>query len=321
MLDPRHADRVADWLGRRSYRAEDFPLERLLEAKGATTVALVLPTREVAATLGPTLAALEPLRESGLVDELLVIDAASTDGTAAVAESAGARVVQEAEVLAEHGPPSGKGDAMWRALAVTEGDVVAYLDADSADFDARFALGVLGPLLTDEAVSLVKGAYRRPLQVGAELLPDGGGRVTELVARPLLNLHVPELAGFVQPLAGEIAARRELLEALPFPVGYGVEIAMLIDACREAGLDALAQVDLGSRQNAHQPLHALSAMAIAVQIAAERRIGRHPWNQDRAPTAATLVRPAPDGTLARKDVAVEERPPLRSVRRGSRAGR
>jgi glucosyl-3-phosphoglycerate synthase len=301
---------VADWLARRTYRADDFPLGRLLAAKGTATVSVVLPARNVATTVATTVSALVPLRDAGLLDELLVIDAASTDGTAARAAGAGATVVQEAEVLPEHGPPRGKGDALWRALHATRGDLVAFVDADSADFDARFALGLLGPLLTDGDVAFVKGAYRRPLTLGAETLPEGGGRVTELLARPLLNRHVPQLAGFVQPLAGEMAGRRELLEALPFPVGYGVEIALLIDAFRDVGLDALAQVDLGTRRNAHQPLHALSAMAYAVLIAAERRI------DGGGSTAAVspLVRPTADGALALTDVAVEERPPLRALR-------
>ena len=144
--------------------------------------------------------------------------------------------------MAHFGPALGKGDAMWRGLAATSGDIVAYLDTDTEDFHAGFVTGLLGPLLTDDTVAFVKGAFRRPMRVGATVVPDGGGRVTELVARPFLNLHVPELAGFLQPLAGEVAARRELLERLPFPVGYGVEIAMLIDALREVGLDRMAQV-------------------------------------------------------------------------------
>jgi len=304
---------VADWLARRTYAAGDFPLDRLLAAKGEQTVSVVLPAREVAATIGATVAALLPLRDAGLLDELLVVDAASSDGTAALAAAAGATVLQEAEILPEHGPARGKGDALWRALHATRGDVVAYVDADSADFDPRFALGLLGPLLTDDAVAFVKGAYRRPLTVGEQVVPDGGGRVTELLARPLLNLHVPALAGIVQPLAGEMAGRRSLLEALPFPVGYGVEIALLIDALRHAGLDALAQVDLGTRRNAHQPLHALGAMAYAVLIAAERRI----HGDAAADVAAPLARPRADGTLALAEVAVEERPPLRTLQPAS----
>ncbi|HEU4701602.1 MAG TPA: glucosyl-3-phosphoglycerate synthase [Conexibacter sp.] len=301
---------VADWLARRSYAAADFPLERLLAAKGATTVSVVLPAREVAQTIGPIVAALAPLRDAGLLDELLGIDAASADGTAQVALAAGATVVQEADVLADHGPTRGKGDALWRAVHATNGDVLAFVDADSAGFDARGAVcGLIGPLLTDAGVAFVKGAYRRPLTVGQEVVPEGGGRVTELLARPLLNRHLPELAGIVQPLAGEVAARRAVLEALPFPVGYGVEIANLIDALRHAGLDALAQVDLGERRNAHQELHALSAMAYAVLVAAERRI--HGDADVDAPPL--LARPRADGSLALTEVAVEERPPLRSL--------
>jgi glucosyl-3-phosphoglycerate synthase len=307
---------VASWLARRSYRAADFPLERLLAAKRAsrTSVGVVLPAREVADTIGPILAALAPLCDAGLLDELLVIDAASRDGTAAVARAGGARVVQESEVLPEHGPARGKGDAMWRSLAATSGDVVLFLDADTENFDARFALGLLGPLLTDEQVAFVKGAFRRPLRVGDQLVPDGGGRVTELTARPLLNLHVPQLAGFAQPLAGEVAARRALLEQLPFPVGYGVEVAMLIDALRHAGLDALAQVDLGSRQNRHQPLRALGAMAYAVAVAVERRAGAA--GSAGGPAPGLLARPH-GGRLERVEIAVEERPPLRSLRRAA----
>jgi glucosyl-3-phosphoglycerate synthase len=300
---------LEDWLTRRGYRAEDFPLERILADKrtSGASVSLVLPAREVAGTIGPILQALLPLRERGAIDELLVIDAASADGTAALAERLGATVVQESELLSEHGPALGKGDALWRGLAASRGDIVAFIDTDTHDFDARFALGLIGPLLVDDAVAFVKGAYRRPFRIGDRTLPEGGGRVNELVARPLLNLHVPELAGFVQPLAGEVAARRSLLEALPFAVGYGVEIALLIDALRHAGLDALAQVDLGSRQNQHQSLRALSAMAYAVMVAAERRVhGEHE-------VAGTIVFPH-GGALERASVAVEERPPLRSIR-------
>ena len=303
-------DALGDWLARRSYRADDFPLARVLADKRASgaSVSVVLPAREVAGTIGPIVEALVPLRdEHGAIDELLVIDAASTDGTAALAERCGATVVQESGVLPEHGPALGKGDALWRALAATTGDVVAFVDSDSEGFDPRFLLGLIGPLLVDPALALVKGAYRRPFRLGEQTLPEGGGRVNELVARPLLNLHVPELAGFVQPLAGEVAARRSLLEELPFAVGYGVEIAMLIDALRHAGLDALAQVDLGTRQNQHQSLRALSAMAYAVMVAAERRI------HGEREIAGEIAFPH-SGELELTRVAVAERPPLRSIR-------
>lgn len=322
---------VRDWLARRSYRAEQFPLERLVELRAgagaggaagdAPSVTVVLPAREVATTIEPILAALEPLRAAGVIDELVVIDAASADGTAELARAGGARVVQESEVLAEHGPARGKGDAMWRSLAVTSGEIVVFLDSDTEGFDDRFLRGLLGPLLAEPAVAFVKGAFRRPFKLGETTVPDGGGRVTELVARPLLNLHVPELAGFVQPLAGEFAGRRTLLEQLPFPVGYGVEIATLIDSYRLVGLDALAQVDLGERQNRHQSLRALSAMAYAVMVAAERRIAGRGGADG---VSAGRLEPGPlllpfGGELETREIAMDERPPLVQVRRGSAA--
>jgi glucosyl-3-phosphoglycerate synthase len=307
---------LADWLERRSYHGDEYELARVQELRAAAgaagSVSVVLPTREVASTIGRILDALVPLREAGVIDELLVIDAASADGTAEIAAAHGATVVQESAVLPEHGPARGKGDALWRSLAVTRGEIVAFLDADTEDFHPGFALGLLGPLLADPALQFLKGAFRRPFRLGDRTLPDGGGRVTELVARPLLNLHVPELAGFVQPLAGEFAARRTLLEQLPFPVGYGVEIATLIDALRHAGLDALAQVDLGTRQNRHQSLRALSAMAYAVMVAAERRI--HGDGTVALASPGPLVLPH-DGDLEVEHVAVEERPPLRALKR------
>jgi glucosyl-3-phosphoglycerate synthase len=305
-------DDVEAWLARRSYRARDFPLARVQAAKAAsgTGVSVVLPAREVAETLEPILAELLPLRDAGVLDELVVIDAASRDGTAELAARAGATVVQENALAPEHGPARGKGDALWRSLTATSGDIVAFLDADTEQFDAGFALGLIGPLLQEPQLAFVKGAYGRPFRVGEQTLAEGGGRVTELVARPLLNLHVPALAGFAQPLAGEFAARRALLEALPFPVGYGVEIALLIDAYRHAGLDALAQVDLGTRLNRHQPLRALGAMAFAVVGAVERRVGAA--RLASAPDVpATLVRPR-DGGLERVAVPLDERPPLRT---------
>ncbi|MEA2466530.1 MAG: glucosyl-3-phosphoglycerate synthase, partial [Thermoleophilaceae bacterium] len=167
----------------------------------------------------------------------------------------------------------GKGDAMWRALSVLTGDVVCFVDADTEQFGPHFACGLVGPLVSDPAVQFVKGFYRRPFRLGDEVAPDGGGRVTELTARPLLQLFYPQLADVRQPLAGEVAARRELLERLPFATGYAVEIAMLIDAAAAAGADAIAQVDLDVRQNRHQRLSDLGPMATAVAGAVLSRAG------------------------------------------------
>ena len=299
------------WLERRSYRGADFTLDALLREK-AQTVSVVLPTRDVAGTIGAVLDRLMPLSRAGLVDELVVVDAASGDGTPEIAAGHGACVLQESELMREHGPALGKGDALWRGLAATSGDVVVYIDTDTEDFDPVFALGMIGPLLTDPEVQFVKGAFRRPFRVGDLRVPDEGGRVTELVARPLINLYVPELAGFSQPLAGETAGRRPLLESLSFPVGYGVEIAMMIDTVRTVGIDAMAQVDLGTRQNRHQPLRDLSAMAHAVLMAAAARV--HGREAIEAFGPGPLALPT-DGSLEVRQVSFEERPALSSLAR------
>jgi glycosyltransferase involved in cell wall biosynthesis len=299
------------WLRRRSYRGADFTVEGLLRAK-RDTVSFVLPARDVAGTIGRVLDSLLPLHHRGLVDELVVVDAASTDGTAEIAAARGARVLQESEVMTAHGPARGKGDALWRGVSATTGDVVVFIDTDTEDFDEVFALGMLGPLLTDPEIQFLKGSFRRPFRVGEVSVPDGGGRVTELVARPLLNLHVPELAGFCQPLAGETGARRPLLESLSFPVGYGVEIAMMIDTLRAVGIEAMAQVDLGTRQNRHQSLRSLSSMAHAVLVAASVRVHGREAIDCYAP--GPLALPSASDIEVRQ-VPLEERPPLRTLAR------
>ena len=254
----------------RTSHHRDFPADRLAAAK-RLTVSVLLPARDEAATIGPILEALLPLRERGIVDQVVVLDD-SRDGTGDVAAALGAEVHDQSSLRPELGRVCGKGDAMWRGLSVARGDVVCFLDADSRDFGAHFALGLVGPLLCDPSVQFVKGFYRRPLALGATRLPEGGGRVTELTARPLLARFFGELAGCRQPLAGEVAARRELLERLPFACGYAVDVALLIDAWREVGSEGLAQVDLDVRQNRHRPLAELGPMAAAVLAAVLRRV-------------------------------------------------
>ncbi|HEX6459106.1 MAG TPA: glucosyl-3-phosphoglycerate synthase [Thermoleophilaceae bacterium] len=260
--------------GPRTFHHSQFPAERLA-AERTRSVWVCVPARNEERTVGGIVSDLVSLRELGAIDEVVVIDGGSTDSTVAIAESAGALVHQEAELLPEYGDVLGKGDAMWRALSVLEGDVVVYLDADSGGFGPHYACGLAGPLVCgDGRVEFVKAFYRRPFKVGDVSLPEGGGRVTELTARPLLKLFYPELAGFRQPLSGELAATRDLLTRLPFATGYAVEIAMLIDAWKEVGLDALAQVDIELRQNRHQPLSDLAPMADAVLRAVCVRLQR-----------------------------------------------
>lgn len=300
---------VSEWAATRTWSAADFRTEDLLRVK-TRSVSVILPCREVAGTVGTILDQLAPLRDAGLIDELIAIDADSADGTAAIAAEHGAVVHSESALMPEFGPTLGKGDAMWRAATAARGEILVFIDADSEDFRESFVTGLLGPMLTEPGLRLVKGAFRRPLRVGGSVVPDGGGRVTELVARPLLNLHFPALAGFAQPLAGEMAIDRHLFSRLSVPVGYGVEIAMLIDALRLCGLDALGQCDLGERQNRHQALGALGAMALEVMVAAQ---GRTPGGRGTEPHPSKIVAAAPGGDISSRPVRCEERPPLSSL--------
>jgi len=236
---------------------------------------------------------------AGLVDEILVVDDHSEDRTAGAAAEAGARVIRAAEVLPDHGNGHGKGAALWRSLYESEGDLVVWCDADLVDFESHFVLGLLGPLLTHPDVDFVKGFYDRPSSDPG----DRGGRVTELVARPALSLLFPQLTSVVQPLGGEYAGRRELLEQLPFVEGYGVDIALLIDIAAKFGTDVIAQVDLGTRQHRNRPLDELSPQATAILQTVLQRAGRS------VPSRATLVRPGLDPV----EVVTSELPPLTAV--------
>ncbi len=313
------------WLARRTYRAEDFTLASLLAAKGATTVSVISPALDEAETIGPII---EAIRTSlmdpaaPLVDELVVVDSGSTDATAIVAAEAGARVIKREEVFPEIPVLPGKGEALWRALAATSGDLVVFVDADLRSFTPAYIIGLLGPLLDDPEVQLVKAVYERPFVEGARTVPAGGGRVTELVARPLLNAHWPHLAGVAQPLAGEYAGRRSLLETLSFATGYGVDFALLVDTDSRFGADAIAQVDLGVRIHRHHDEQRLGRMASEIWATALRRLdpdGRVRRNQggDRE-GQASLVQFHHDAEglhPVEHAIATTERPPLTTMPR------
>lgn len=275
------ADEVAaGWFRRRTSRWQDWPVADLAERKRnrGDTVSVVIPARDEERTVASVVSAIAKLKaDTGLVDELVVMDSDSTDATAEVAAAAGATVYPAREVAPELGGYPGKGEALWKSLLVTDGDIVVFVDADLTRWGPHFVTGLLGPLLADPGVALVKGFYERLFSrtdsadsLASGVSPDGG-RVTELVARPLLSLWWPHLTRVVQPLAGEWAARRELMESLPIPVGYGIELAVLLDTARERGLDAIAQVDLGSRGHKHQSSHDLAVMAAEILLVAERR--------------------------------------------------
>lgn len=289
----------------RSFHHSLYPPELLREHK-RQTVTVVLPTREVADTIGPIVEALTRLGE--LIDQILVVDAASEDDTGALARSLGAEVHQESELVPTLGPALGKGDAMWRALSVARGDIVVYMDSDTRDFAAHVACGMLGPLLVEDGVEFLKGTYRRPFAGDPADGPAGGGRVTELTARPLLSAFYPELAAFTQPLAGEVGARRALLERLPFACGYSIETSMLLHARDQVGIERMAQVDLDVRRNSHQPLERLGAMSYAVlRVILERLRREGRLLDDQAPPMQTA-----EGRLVQ--VELVERPPFASLR-------
>jgi glucosyl-3-phosphoglycerate synthase len=269
--------RVERWFGESNFHHAEFrDLRRLvaLKEKQGVTVSLVLPTLNEAATLGPIVRRARKLLMEAvpLVDELLVIDSASDDETCEIAAREGARVVQHADVLDRYGSYRGKGEALWKSLYESSGDIVVWCDTDVRNWHPRMAYGTLGPLLVEPRIQYVKGYYQRPIVEDGVLREGGGGRVTELVARPLINLFYPDLSGFIQPLAGEYAGRRSLLETIPFFTGYAVEIGHLIDIAERAGLEALGQVDLERRIHRNQELEGLSRMSFVIIQAVMKRL-------------------------------------------------
>ena len=315
------ADEVsAAWLRRRTSRWQDWPARELAERKRrqGLTVSVVIPARDEERTVGGVVAAIARLKaETGLVDELVVMDSDSGDATSEVAARAGATVFRAREVAPELGAYPGKGEALWKSLLVTTGDLLVFVDADLTHWGPHFVTGLLGPLLADPGVLLVKGCYERLFSRTDGAVSADGGRVTELVARPLLSIWWPELTGVVQPLAGEWAARRDLMESLPIPVGYGIELGVLLDTARLHGLDAVAQVDLGRRGHKHQSSHDLALMAAEIMLVAERRRFAGERSSWAEPPDAVALRQftRADGELRQhtRPVPVAERPPARSL--------
>jgi glucosyl-3-phosphoglycerate synthase len=291
----------------RSFDYRDFEAARVVTAKRGRRVSVCLPARNEAGTIGATVATIHRILmlDYPVVDELVVMDDGSTDATAEVAAAAGATVVTAAEVLPEYGTEHGKGQAMWRAVHVTSGEIVVFCDADIQRFDPGFVLGLVGPLVTRDDVSFVKGYYDRPL----DGRPGEGGRVTELMARPLISVFFPHLAGLHQPLAGECAARRDVLEAVPFVGGYGVDLGLLIDVSEQFGPAGLVQCDLGERVHRNRPLNELGVQALAILQLALVRAGLCEANAATFGWTTHLIRPGADAV----PVTLVERPPLADV--------
>jgi glucosyl-3-phosphoglycerate synthase len=296
------------WFDERTWQSPEWTVADLVLAKGSRTVSVVLPALNEEATVGDVIASVRPLLGT-LVDELVVIDSGSTDRTAEVSAAAGARVVHRGEVLSELEPLPGKGEVLWRSLAATTGDLLVFLDSDLIDPDPAFVPKLLGPLLLTPDVQLVKGFYRRPLSTEGSA-GAGGGRVTELMARPLLSALRPSLSGIIQPLSGEYAGTRALLEAVPFASGYGVEIGLLLDAHSIVGLPGIAQVNLGVRRHRNQPLPALGLMARQILGTALARCGMLPAG-DGALTQ--FVEVAGEWLPDTAGVEVADRPPMREL--------
>lgn len=310
--------RVERWFAEANFHHSEFgDLARLaaLKEKQGVTVSLVLPTLNEAETIGPIVrrAIREMQQRYPILDEILVIDSASTDDTRAIAEAEGARVVQHPDVLARYGSFNGKGEALWKSLYETSGDIVVWADTDVRNWHHRMVYGTLGPLLLEPRLQYVKGYYQRPIVENGVLKEGGGGRVTELVARPLINLFFPELSGLIQPLSGEYAGRRSLLEQLPFFTGYAVEIGHLIDAAEKAGLDGLGQVDLERRVHRNQELEGLSRMSFVILQAVMKRLEERRRARLFAELGHTMKLPrSGKGNLGLdvQEVADNERPPM-----------
>lgn len=281
----------------------------LLRLKGAQTISVVLPALDEAATIGNVVRSIRPLLGS-LVDELVVIDSGSSDDTIAVAERAGARVLTREAALPGVTVRAGKGEVLWRSLAATRGDIVVFVDSDIVDPDPDYVPKLVGPLLEDSGVQLVKGYYRRPLMGPDGVDPAGGGRVTELLVRPLLAALCPALSGLIQPLAGEYAATRDLLTAIPFAPGYGVEIGMVIDTLARHGVGAIGQVDLGTRLHRNRPLAELGPMARQIVATLLGRLG---IEDDGAPLVQFPMHADGGHHEQHTRPVLDDRPPMREV--------
>jgi glucosyl-3-phosphoglycerate synthase len=297
------------WLSENSWSRPTWTIEELVAAKKGRTISVVLPALNEEETVASVVETITPLL-GGLVDEIIVLDSGSTDDTEIRAIAAGAKVVSRETALPEVPPNPGKGEVLWRSLAAATGDIIVFVDSDLIEPDPMFVPRLVGPLLTRDGIHLVKAFYRRPLKVSGSEDANGGGRVTELVARPLLAALRPDLGCVLQPLGGEYAGTRELLTSVPFAPGYGVEIGLLIDTYDRLGLDAIAQVNLGVRAHRNRPLTELGAMSRQVMATLLSRCG--------VPDSGVgLTQFFADGegfTPRTSSVSLEDRPPMNTLR-------
>lgn len=313
--------KVIEWFDKNRLKASSFSnIKKLvqLKKKQKLTISLVIPTYNEESTIEKVITVLKEklLDKYKLLDEIVVVDSGSTDKTMEIAKKAGATVYLASKILKRKGDYRGKGENLWKSLYVTRGDIICWVDADIKNIHPRFVYGLVGPLLTNKNLSYIKPFYKRPLKVGGKLQPLGGGRVTEILIRPLFNMYFPRITGFIQPLSGEGAARRELLERIPYFTGYGVETGMLIDIIKKFGLNCIAQVDLLKRIHRNQSLAQLSNMAFAIlQVFVKRanRLGKLILVQDIRNMYKIIERYNGDYKLKNKKIEEKQRPPIITV--------
>jgi glucosyl-3-phosphoglycerate synthase len=307
-----------DWYDANTFHHGRFAdIGHLLELKqeGGRTISVCLPSMNEASTIGDILKVVreELMERVPLVDQLCVVDGGSQDGTREIAAAEGAEVYGQEEILPDTYEPMGKGDALWRSLLCLRGDIIIWADSDIRNFHPRFVYGIIGPILARPGIGFVKGFYQRPIKAESHLLPSGGGRVTELVARPLLSLFYPELSALIQPLSGEYGGERKILERIPFFSGYGVEIGMIIDIYSRFGMEVIGQVDLVERQHRNQSIPALGRMSFQVMQAVLIRLreeGRVSFKDDYETEMTQVEHKGGEYLLQKKVLPVEERPPM-----------
>ena len=315
------AVKLNEWLKHNTFHHSHFwDLMKLVEEKEKQdlTISLCIPTLNEEKTIGKEVVLFksELMNRYPLIDELAVIDSGSTDNTLEVASSFGADVYLSRDILPRLGEKKGKGENLWKAIYQLKGDIIVYIDADIKNIHPRFAYGLIAPLIHRKEMKYVKAFYDRPLAISNEVRPSGGGRVTEILIRPLFSLFFPELSVIIQPLSGEYAARRDVLEQIPFPIGYGVETSHLLDIYQRWGLSAFGQTDLDQRVHRNQATRDLGKMSFGILQTFLKRMQSLELIQE-LPALSTTLRQFEarnkEYTAIEKKILEEERPPMNSI--------